>query len=691
MKYKIFVVGLIFIFIQTAIAQSVVEKALPTPTPKLSVIVSNNIIQQQQQQSEMDVSRERREQALAKLLEGQRYIWSLRNLRSNSATANAARLARQLLQEAIKLDPNLAEAYTALAEMTWMTSPGELDEPIRLAGVAVRLNPDNFGARHWLAWFYTLKSGIGDGNLSFNQAEAEKAVAAWKEISRLDPRNAEAFAFLSEFYDRAGKKEEQIAALKKWLASANAVNPRFYMKIMGTQDDLSPENASLKLGKALIDAGRHSEAVEYLNRAIADNPQSSEAVDLLREAIESSDPKQSANSIEALQQAVFANPENTSLVILLAQTQARNGKLDAAAKLLRNSIAKTDQNKFATAAIQMALGDIYAEAEHFDEAVLAYREALKSRGVENKLVTDDDRNFASIVYDKIVQTYKNANRLDEAKNTIEATRELFGKDDFFTDKQLIALFRETGKKQEALQAVRAVRSRFADDYSLLRLEASLLAENGKVDEGAALIKSLINKQNSANLSPLYDDFSNYVFISSLYSESKRGKEAIETANQAYSAAKTDDQRQIAKLLLATAQQMSGDHKSAEDTLRGLLKQSPRNPIALNNLGYFLLERNERFVEALNLIQQAVNIDPTNPSYLDSLGWAYYKLEKFEEAERHLKNAARLAISSATIYEHLGDVYHKQKRSDLAKIVWQKALNLASDAEMSRRIKAKLGK
>lgn len=688
MKYKIQVLILIFISIQTNFAQSGGGRdSLPTATPTISETVSENL---EGVPPKIDIPREKREQALAKLLEGQRYIWNARNMRSQSATANATRLAKQALQEAIKLDPTLAEAYTALAEMTWISSPGDLDEPIRLASLAVKLNPDNFGGHHWLAWFYTIKSGIGESN-ALNSSAAEKAIAEWKEIARLDPRNAEAFAFLSEFYDRTGKQNERIEALKRWLASANSLNPRFYMKIMGTPDDLSPENASLKLGKALIDAGRYSEAIEYLNRAIADNPQKTEAVELLREAIQSSDSDQSANSIEALQQAVFANPQNNSLVILLAETQARSGKIDEAAKLLSESSAKReDGDKLSAASLQVALGDIYVEAGRFDEAVVAYRNALKARGIENRLVTEDERVFATVAYEKIIQAYKNANRFDEAKSAIEGSRRLFGKDDLFADKQLIEFYRETGKKQEALQTVRAARARFADDYSLLRLEASILTKNGKVDEAAALVKSLINKKNSADApSPLYDEFSNYVFISSLYSEARRGKEAVESANQAYSASKTEEQRQIAKLSLATAQQMSGDYKSAEDTLRGLLQKSPRNPIALNNLGYFLLERNEKFIEALDLIKQAVKIDPTNPSYLDSLGWAYFKLGKLSEAERNLKAALRYETSSATIFEHLGDVYQKQNKRELAKTLWRKALNLASEAEMTERIKAKL--
>ncbi len=135
--------------------------------------------------------------------------------------------------------------------------------------------------------------------------------------------------------------------------------------------------------------------------------------------------------------------------------------------------------------------------------------------------------------------------------------------------------------------------------------------------------------------------------------------------------------------------MAGDYQAAEETLRQLLRQMPDNPIALNNLGYFLLERNEKIAEAFNLIQQAVKIDPTSASYLDSLGWAYFKLGKLSEAEEYLKEAAGLNPTSATILEHLGDVYQKQNKTELARAAFQKALNLTADAENANRLKAKM--
>jgi tetratricopeptide (TPR) repeat protein len=190
-------------------------------------------------------------------------------------------------------------------------------------------------------------------------------------------------------------------------------------------------------------------------------------------------------------------------------------------------------------------------------------------------------------------------------------------------------------------------------------------------------------------SPMYDDFTNYIFISNLYAQAKRGKEAVEAANQAFLTGQGDERKQIAKLTLATAYQTAGNFSAAESTLRELLKQLPGNPIALNNLGYFLVERDTKLDEALSLIEQAVRIDPTNSSYLDSLGWAYYKLGKFQQAEKYLKEALRINESSAIIQEHLGDVYQKQGKDALAKSSWLKSINLSFEAEQISRLKTKL--
>lgn len=656
-------------------------KETPSPTPAVSAVVPQV----------SDVSRERREQAYAKMLEGQRYIWQLSRSRSQSGATNLPRMAKQAFQKAVELDPNLAEGYTALAELALSNPPNDIEEALMLANIAAKINPNSFGARRILARLYTIKSRLNSGVLDQNWTQ--KAISEWREIARLDPRNAEAWAFLSEFYRRTGKEDERILALNRWLASSTPLETRFYRTVMGGQEDLSPEAATVKLGAALVKSNRLGEAVEILSRAVADEPENSDAVDLLREAITGSNAESSAKAVEALQQAVFANPLNMVLVELLAETQARSGRVDDAAKTLRSAISRLgEKDKNQAASLLVSLGDIYAAADRTNDAAAVFEESLKLSGIDNSTVaTEVEAEFAAQVFSRMILAYKNANRYAEAKAVIDRSRLVLDTQDTFADKQTLALLLETGKRQEALQAVRASRRKFPNDESLLRQEAMILTESGKVEEGVALIKTALKGRTSSAPSALSDDFSNLLFISALYNQANRGREAIAAANEAFNSAQGEERKQIAKLTLATAQQKSGDFAAAETTLREILKQTPGNPIALNNLGYFLLERNERFEEALKLIQQAVKIDPTNPSYLDSLGWAYFKLGRYDEAEKNLRDAARRSQDSATIYEHLGDVYQKQGKNDLAKTAWQKALNLATDAEDVNRIKGKLGK
>jgi Flp pilus assembly protein TadD len=186
-----------------------------------------------------------------------------------------------------------------------------------------------------------------------------------------------------------------------------------------------------------------------------------------------------------------------------------------------------------------------------------------------------------------------------------------------------------------------------------------------------------------------DEFSDLLFISYLYTEARRGKEAAAAAEEAFAIARSSERKQLARITLASAQHSAGSAAAAEATLREILKETPDNPIALNNLGYFLAERGERLAEAVEIIRRALEIDPENPSYLDSLGWAYFKQGDLDNAERYLREAARRNTASATIWEHLGDVLTKRGKNSEARDAYQRALKISSDREETLRIKQKL--
>jgi predicted Zn-dependent protease len=262
-------------------------------------------------------------------------------------------------------------------------------------------------------------------------------------------------------------------------------------------------------------------------------------------------------------------------------------------------------------------------------------------------------------------------------------RRVLGKEDPTADLIYIELLRNEGKRREALQAVQAARKTFPAQSEFLSLEAQTLTDLGRVDEAVTLLRT--------GLKGTAQDFNTYLTISSLYTQAGRGREAVEAARKALELAPEGQQQYMtaALLTLASAQERAGDTKGSEASLRRVLEKEPENATALNNFGYFLVERNERLTEALEMIQRAVRAEPTNSSFLDSLGWAYFKLGKLDDAERQLKEAARLDPTSSTIHEHLGDVFQKQGKITEARAAWQKALSLSTEADETARIKAKL--
>jgi tetratricopeptide (TPR) repeat protein len=78
-------------------------------------------------------------------------------------------------------------------------------------------------------------------------------------------------------------------------------------------------------------------------------------------------------------------------------------------------------------------------------------------------------------------------------------------------------------------------------------------------------------------------------------------------------------------------------------------------------------------EALGLIKKAVELEPSNGAYLDSLGWAYYRLGKYDQAEEQLVKASQRIGTDPTVHDHLGDVYQKTGRLKLAVAHWERAV------------------
>jgi tetratricopeptide (TPR) repeat protein len=96
-------------------------------------------------------------------------------------------------------------------------------------------------------------------------------------------------------------------------------------------------------------------------------------------------------------------------------------------------------------------------------------------------------------------------------------------------------------------------------------------------------------------------------------------------------------------------------------------------MTLNYLGYMLADKGIRLPEALKLIRKAVELEPMNGAFLDSLGWTYFKMGQYELAEDNLRQAVERDQTDPTVHDHLGDLYEKTGRIRLAAAQWQLSL------------------
>jgi tetratricopeptide (TPR) repeat protein len=130
---------------------------------------------------------------------------------------------------------------------------------------------------------------------------------------------------------------------------------------------------------------------------------------------------------------------------------------------------------------------------------------------------------------------------------------------------------------------------------------------------------------------------------------------------------------------------------AEPDFRKALELNPEQPQVLNYLGYSWVDMNRNLQDGLEMIKKAVDLRPDDGYIVDSLGWAYYRLGRFDESVVELERAAELRAGDATINDHLGDAYWRVGRKLEATYQWKRALASEPDEAEVPKIQAKIDK
>jgi tetratricopeptide (TPR) repeat protein len=137
---------------------------------------------------------------------------------------------------------------------------------------------------------------------------------------------------------------------------------------------------------------------------------------------------------------------------------------------------------------------------------------------------------------------------------------------------------------------------------------------------------------------------------------------------------------------AISQERQGNWQEAEADFRAALELNPDQPQVLNYLGYSLVEKSTNLDEALEMIERAVAASPESGYIIDSLGWALYRLGRYEEAVPHMERAVELMAVDPVVNDHLGDVYWAVGRYREAEFQWARALSFVDQSESGEEAK-----
>ena len=131
--------------------------------------------------------------------------------------------------------------------------------------------------------------------------------------------------------------------------------------------------------------------------------------------------------------------------------------------------------------------------------------------------------------------------------------------------------------------------------------------------------------------------------------------------------------------------------AAEADLKKALDLYPDQPLVLNYLGYSWVDKGVNLDEAFKMLRRAVDLRPRDGYVVDSLGWAYYRLGRYDDAVRELEKAIDLKPSDPVINDHLGDAYWRVGRKLEARFQWNHARDLNPEPDELPKILDKIDK
>jgi tetratricopeptide (TPR) repeat protein len=572
---------------------------------------------------------------------------------------------------AIENDPSSEYLNASLAELYAKT--GRIRDAVTEAQDIIKRDPNNLEAHKLLGRIY-LRS-LGDLQPGSQSREIlTLAIEQYESLVKIEPKNADNHMVLGRLYflnkDLIKAENEFKAALAQ---------------------DPNSEEAITNLAFLYNDEGDNKKATDLLN-SVPEGQRSAKVYAALGSTYEQQ--KEYKKAIDAFRQAVAMDKENLDAMRGLAQNLSNDNQIDAA--LTEYRMVQDADPQDATAALRVA--EIYRRQGKFDLAMenlkkagalvqdsleIPYNEALilEAQGkyeeaaavlqqmVSHPLPADahaGDKANRALFLERLGNIYREAGRPMLSLETFRKIIDLGGDEASRGYQDVIDEYRDQKQFGEATKTAQEAVKKLPDDKALKLALAQQLADAGKPDESIKMAKSTLKGGP--------DDRDTYIMLSQIDLRLKRFKDSEDAIEQAAKLAVRPEEKEYIRFMQGSIYERQKKYDQAEQAFRDVLQQNPSNSMALNYLGYMLADRNVHLEEALTLVKKALDFDPQNYNYIDSLGWVYFKLGKYEQAEESLRHAADKSPNDATIQDHLGELYAHTNRFKLAAAHWEHALD-----------------
>src|SRR5882757_4293529 len=591
------------------------------------------------------------------------------------ASYGRSELANKAIEEyrlAIEADPTSQYLTSGLAELYART--GRIRDAVVEAQDILKRDPNNLEARRLLGRIYLRSLGdMQSGNGS--QSVLKLAIEQYEQIIKLQPDSMDDHLLLGRLYrlnnDLQKAENEFKTAIRLQPGSEEAVTTLAYL-----YNEMGDTTRATQVLSAVPDAARSAKLYSALGFTYEQQKQYKNAIEAYRHAIELD--RDNLDAIRGLAQNLLndgqtdaaldqykviadANPEDAQTYLRMAEIYRKSGRFDQALESLKKAGSMVQDS----IEVPYNMAAVYQAQGRYDEAIQVLQDLLKKTEKADNSYTQAEKNNRSVFLERLGTIYRDNNNDTQAVETFRKMTLLGDENAERGYQQIIDTYREGKQWQQATDTAKEAVQKLPNDRPLKMVYAAQLADTGQADAGLQQVKSLLKGTP--------EDREVYITLSQMYSRLKRWPEAEAALDKAEPLSAKDEDKQYIYFLRGSTYERQKKYEPAEEMFRKVLTGDPQNATALNYLGYMLADRGVKLDEALGLIKKAVDLDPANGAYLDSLGWAYFKLGKYELAEDTLMKASQRIGTDPTVQDHLGDLYQKTGRLKLAAAHWERAL------------------